>query len=116
MKRLIYNAIVRVRNLLVHEFPIALGLALAAAAAVSATPALILPAVGAALLRFVVSPAFAAAATKDKVLDAKTIEAVEKYLAVRDAVKSAQSAAVLAPVQASNTYDGAPAEPFTPAV
>lgn len=80
------NFFIRARNLLVHEFPLMLGVALAAAAAASATPALVIPAVLAALLRFVVSPAFAQAALKEKVLDPKVIAQVEKYLAVRDAV------------------------------
>lgn len=88
MKLAIVNLLIRVRNLVVHEFPVLLGVALAAAAAVSATPALIVPAALAALLRFVVSPAFTQAATKEKVLDPKVIAQVEAYLAVRDAAKA----------------------------
>jgi hypothetical protein len=108
------NFLIRLRNLVVHEFPVILGIALAAAAAVSATPALVPAAVLTALLRFFVSPAFAAAATKEKVLDPKVIAQVEQYLAVRDAVKA--QAVEVAPAKAAPVADVPAVEaPFTPA-
>lgn len=82
------NIAISFRNLVVAEVPLLLGVALAAAAGASSTPALIVPAVLTALLRFVVSPALKQAALKEKVLDPKVIAQVEAYLAVRDAAKA----------------------------
>lgn len=116
MLRLIQNLIIRARNLLVAEFPLMLGVALAAAAAASATPVLIVPAVLAAMLRFVVSPAFKTAALKAKVIPPTLAELVEAEVERRLAEIDAKTAPVVevpaAPGAAPVAVEDAP---FTPA-
>lgn len=78
------NFLIRLRNLVVHEFPAIVAVAIAAAtAATGATPVGFVVAVVVALLRFVVSPAFASAAVKERVIPPTVAELVEAEVAKR---------------------------------
>lgn len=69
MTRTLYNLVARIRNLVVHEFPLALAAVVAAlTAATGSTPKGYAVAAGIALLRFGVSPAFQATALRAKIL------------------------------------------------
>lgn len=82
--RQITNAIIRIRNLLVHEFPLLLSVAVAAYTTVTDHSIKgYVVAVGLALLRFVVSPAFQAMAVKEKAISPKLIAAIQAVLAAQ---------------------------------
>lgn len=91
MKRALVNLGIRLRNLIVHEFPVEVGIVIAAVnAATVHSPIGYASAVGAALLRFVVSPAFAQAALREKVVDPKLVDAIAKQVAVWQAAAEAE--------------------------
>lgn len=87
------NAVIRLRNLLVHEMPLFVAALIAALNAVQVHS---LAAYGAAAataaLRFVVSPAFESAALKSKVIDPALIEAVSNALVAREEARRAMHA------------------------
>lgn len=117
----IVNFLIRVRNLVVHEFPVIVAVVIAAAtAAAGATPAGFVVAVAVALLRFVVSPAFTSAAVKDRVIPPTVAELVniavaEKLAALEAPAKVAVPAVVSAPEAESVAPVAVEDAPFTPA-
>lgn len=96
--RVVRNAITRVRNLIVHELPVIGAVALAAEnTATDRSVRGYAVAVGIALLRLAVSPAFTAKAIEEKAISPKLVAAVEALLAQRQAeAKAATDAAIAA--------------------
>lgn len=87
------NAIIRLRNLLVHEFPLFFAALIAGLNAAQGHSTVAYGAAAAtAALRFVVSPAFESAALKSKVVDPALIEAVSNALVARDEARRAMHA------------------------
>lgn len=89
----IRNFFVRVRNLVVHEFPVLLAVVIAAAnAATDHSVKGYAVAVAVAALRFAVSPAFEQAALKQKIVDPKLVESVLAAINARQTVATAFAA------------------------
>jgi hypothetical protein len=97
--RVVKNALIRVRNLVVHEFPLLGAVAIAAVnTATDHSPKGYVVAVGVALLRFVSSPAFEAKAVEEKAISPKLIAAVQAVLASQAAAQAIPAVSVDVPV------------------
>lgn len=100
------NLFLRLRNLIVAEVPFWIGVVVAAVnTATDRTPKGYLAAAAVASLHFVVSPAFEQAALKEKVVDPKFVNEVEKALAAISAREAVATAF------ASNSFNGTATDP-----